>query len=466
MCKLKITLLALVFSAVSALGQETNYPKIVDTFVEDYNTNNYEDFYKYFSISLKEELPINQAKNFFVEMKEKLGNIKNIEFYGLDDNHLALYKTEFENDEVALINLAVNENGELVGLRILNMPEDNNIDTALLDKSYKDIVLESITSLPNKGQIAIAIINDDKVEYLGFEKNREEIKEVENYDKLFSIANFSTVFTSTILANAVDEGKVSLAQDINDLYDFKFKDDIKLKISELANHSAALPMLPKVENSLINDPDKYFISFSRDNLLDYLKNDLALDTLDQKNRQSFSFLGYAVLGEALTRIYDRSYEELVQEIIFDKYGMSNSTINLPKKKKKLIYGIDADKREQKGYNIQALKPATSGFSSVEDLSKFVIAEFNKEDKVLNLTQKPTLIVTPNYWVSSGWKIAFPFVSSTKLYFSRAIDSGYSNYIGFDPEMKKGLIILTNSSTQEALNSLDDLSYKLMMKLLK
>ncbi|WP_250635762.1 beta-lactamase family protein [Myroides odoratimimus] len=98
------------------------------------------------------------------------------------------------------------------------------------------------------------------------------------------------------------------------------------------------------------------------------------------------------------------------------------------------------------------------------MTKFIQAQFNSEDKVLQLTQKPTLIVSPNYWVSLGWKIGYPFGSGEPLYFTRGIDAGYSNYVAFDPVRKKGLIVLSNSSSEGALNGLDSLSYKLVVKL--
>ncbi|MTG98341.1 MULTISPECIES: serine hydrolase [Myroides] len=465
MKRIKILFLLTLLSIGVVHAQEKEKNVIVETFVKDYNSEDYDDFYTYFSTSLKEELPFNQAKNFFVEMKGKMGNIKSIEFYGLDDNQLALYRTEFENKEVALLNLAINSQGELEGFRIIDMPDNNKKASAITQKSNQDILLESAKGLPAKGQFAVAIIDNDQVNYFGVENKKGKIVLKDNRENLFSMANFATIYTSTLFAKAVNQGKIELTQDANDFYDFEFNNKVRLPLTKLANHTSFVPMLPPLESVSIGE-DEFFSGYNQNQLHEYLKNQLTIDSLNMQLKQSFSFLGYAILGDVVSKALESDFNTLVEDQIFKPYKMNSSIVDYQKKNKKILKGINRLGQESTVVPVSMFKYATSTYSNTVDLGKFVQAQFDPTDEDLSLTRRASVIVSPTYWLSSGWKIAFPFGNDTKLYFSRAVDSGYSNYVGFDPVKKKGLIILANSSTEESLKSLDELSFQLMMKLLK
>lgn len=462
MKRLSISIVMFLLMTIGSFAQEKEYKPLIDVFVKDYNTNDYDDIYNHFSPSLKEELPSAKAKSFFVEMKEKLGNIKSMEFYGLDDNSLALFKTEFENNEVALLNLAMNDTGEVVGFRILDMPKP--VDESFKTMSIEEIIVTETLNLPEKGQYAIAVIDNDKVTYHGFKRMGDTVKAEDNEDKQFSVANMMTIFTSTVLADAVVNKKVALTDNVNKFYDFNFNKNIKLSFSSLANHSSFVPMLPALTSNVQMSEDDYLTKFTTTQLEEYLANDLTIDTAaGTERRQSFSFLGYAILGNTLSKVFNMPFEQLIQEHVFNKYNMSNSTVSIPKKKRNMVKGISLNHKEVYPIKVGALLPSSGGVSTVGDMVKFIQAEFNEKDYVLQLTQKPTLIVSPNYWVSLGWKIGYPFESKEPLYFARGIDSGYSNYVAFNPVDKKGIVILSNSSSEAALNALDALSYKLVVK---
>ncbi|MDR0194838.1 MAG: serine hydrolase [Myroides sp.] len=461
MKRLSISIVAFLLMTIGSFAQEKEYKPLIDVFVKDYNTNDYDDIYKHFSPSLKEELPSAKAKSFFVEMKEKLGNIKSMEFYGLDDNRLALFKTEFENNEVALLNLAMNDTGEVVGFRILDMPTPK--DDSFKKMSIEEIIVTETLNLPEKGQYAIALIDNDKVTYHGFKNNGKDVRVEDNADKQFSVANLMTVFTSTVLAQAVTDKKIEMTSNVNKYYDFNFNKNLKLPFIALANHSSFVPMLPETSSKSTMSEDDFLTKFTSTQLEEYLANDLTIDSANSERRQSFSFLGYAILGNTLSKVYNTPFDKLIQENVFNKYKMTNSSVSIPKKKKNMVKGISLNHKDVYPIQVGALLPSSGGISTAEDMAKFIQAEFNEKDAVLQLTQKPTLIVSPNYWVSLGWKIGYPFESGEPLYFTRGIDSGYSNYVAFNPVAKKGIVILSNSSSEAALNALDALSYKLVVK---
>lgn len=462
----KIVLAVVFFCCVNLFGQQNQYDNLITVFIEDYNTSDYDDFYRLFSDALQKELPAVKAYNFFAEMKEKLGNIKSMEFYGLDENNLALYKTEFESEDIMLLNLAVNTEGELVGFRVINFPQEQ-ADLSFLEQSEEEIIYELAVNLPDKGQLAIAVIDGDEVKYIGIKKDRNKLKPVENKDLLFGLGNFNTIFTATLLSEAITDKKINLSDLANSYFDFPFKDSLQFSFASLANNSSFLPVLPeyfetdqKVKNKQADD--SFYYDFSVLDLESYLRNRAAVDSLEMFKRQRFSFIGFALLGESLSRIYQKPYTELVQDKIFDKYGLVSTTVQKPKNKR-AVKGYDANGKEIAIHEFNLFKTATGGYSNLTDLSKFVQAQFNYENQVLKLAQQPTLIITSDFWSALGWKIIHPEDARRSVYFSKAIDVGYSNYIGFSLQQKKGIVVLSNSSTPKLLDALDELTYKLMAK---
>ncbi|TDS59612.1 CubicO group peptidase (beta-lactamase class C family) [Myroides indicus] len=451
---------------VNLFAQQKQYDNLIAVFIEDYNTSDYDDFYRLFSEALQKELPAVKAYNFFAEMKEKLGNIKSMEFYGLDENNLALYKTEFESEDIMLLNLAVNTEGELVGFRVINFPQDQ-ADLSFLEQSEEEIIYELAINLPDKGQLAIAVINGDEVKYIGIKKDRTKLKSFENKKMLFGLGNFNTIFTATLLSEAITDKKINLSDLVNSYFDFPFKDSLQFSFASLANNSSFLPVLPEyfdadheINNRQIDD--LFYYNFSVSDLERYFKNEATIDSLEMFKRQRFSFIGFALLGESLSRIYKKPYEELIQDKIFDKYELNSTTIQKPQNKK-VVKGYDANGKEIAIHEFNLFKTATGGYSNLIDLSKFVQAQFSSENQVLKLTQQPTLIITPGFWSALGWKIIHPEDPGRSVYFSKAIDVGYSNYIGFSLQQKKGIVVLSNSSTPKLLDALDELTYKLMAK---
>jgi len=58
--------------------EQSKLNKLVNVFVDDYNSGNYDDFYHHFSTSLQSKISLNTFETFLKEMKQNLGAIVNI----------------------------------------------------------------------------------------------------------------------------------------------------------------------------------------------------------------------------------------------------------------------------------------------------------------------------------------------------------------------------------------------------
>lgn len=441
--------------------------QVMEIFVEDYNTSNYDKFYHRFSESLQSRVPFNTVETFFDEMKQNLGSIVKMEYYGVNDDQTPLFKTQFEKD-TAIVNFAFDEEANIVGFRILDYVNQDDLRQGLAEKTVEDIILDNAAFLPEQGELALAIIKGNQVYFYGLKKKSKLLRDVDNKNGLFALGTFTSIFTNTMLAQADVEGKLKLWEDINVYYPQPFRDTLSFSFSSLANGSAMLPFFPKLtlvgDDLVTNKKSKKekTSTIGNPSIAHYLANDIELDTLKVRGR--FSIFGSSVLGDALARVYQKPYADLFQSKIIDCYQLSSTYLMKPRRVKtiesigKVDLGLDS-----KANYMDLFLPSTQGYSTVEDLATYIQSYFDPQYPELTLMQKPTYMITPDDWISLGWRLNF-FGPNESLYFHRGIDVAYSNFISFSPERKEGVIVLANSSKDDMMQLVENLSFQLWSKL--
>lgn len=152
--------------------------------------------------------------------------------------------------------------------------------------------------VPNKTQLSVAIIQNGIPEYFGIIKENDSLLFVENKEKLFEIGSVTKVFTATILARLISDGKIKPTATVNQHFKFGFKEKAKIKFTELANHTSGMPRLPG--NFLTTDfvPDNPYKNYTSKDLEYYLKNGLNLSNTPGTT-YVYSNLGAGLLGYTL-----------------------------------------------------------------------------------------------------------------------------------------------------------------------
>ena len=111
-----------------------------------------------------------------------------------------------------------------------------------------DSINQLLIKLPHNSQLAVAMINKDNVSYYGAMNLNGTIEVIKNYNRIFEIGSITKVMTSTILANLVYEGKISLDDPLQDHVPYKLKhpkkDDVNVTVQMLSNHSSGLIGMP------------------------------------------------------------------------------------------------------------------------------------------------------------------------------------------------------------------------------
>jgi len=464
-------ILTLMVVNVSFGQTEKHENKIVaENFVEKYNNNDYKAIFLMFAEVMQNASPIDKTTEFLTGLKAQAGNITNREFVKYENGNFASYKTTFERAVLSL-NISIDNNSKINEFLVKPFVEENNSENVinnlskneLITKEQTEIVFNKVKPFPNNTKISIAIIKNGKVNYYGIKRNNDTIYTSENYKSIFEIGSISKVFTSTLLAGFITDKKIKLNDNINDYLNLSFHNGIKISFKELANHTSGLPALPTNLDLTAVNPENPYKEYNKTNLEEYLTKNLELSN---KGKYQYSNLGAGLLGYTLSNISNVSYDSLLHSKIFSKYNMLNSTTSVNKINSTLIKGLDNKGNKVSNWEFSVLVGAGGILSTVEDLSKFAITQFNNSNKELELTRQKTFEINDNMDIGLGWHI-LKSQSKNLWYWHNGGTGGYSSSMVIDTKTKNGIIILSNvSGFSPNMGNIDKLCFELMKTLEK
>ena len=318
---------------------------------------------------------------------------------------------------------------------------------------------------PNNTQLAIAIIHNGTTKFYGIKRVNDTILTIDNHDNVFEIGSISKVFTATLLADMVVNNQLGLDDNINDYLEWPLKGGVKITFKQLSNHTSGLPRLPT--NLLLDsvDLENPYKDYDDLKLKQYLTQDLQLSQ-NPGEKSEYSNLGVGLLGYVLSEIDSTSYENLLQTKILTKYNMTGTTSNRRLISNQLVKGLDAQGNETPNWDLNVLVGAGGILSSVTDLSRFALAQFNDSDQVLALTRKPTFNLQANKAdIGLGWFIQKKIEEDWIMHSGGT--GGYRSHMVLDIANKNGVIILSNiSAAHKNSMNIDNLGTRLMGTLKK
>ena len=329
-----------------------------------------------------------------------------------------------------------NQNGNI-------KPAINNLTSTsdIVSTKQSELIFQNSKIFPNNTQFSISIIENGNIKFIGTKRENDTVFKIENHKNVFEIGSLTKIFTSTILSNFVIEKALKLDDKINDFIKIHLNKNVEISFKQLANHTSGLPKMPS--NIEYSDKRNKFKDYNTLKLEEFIQNDLELSFAPGK-QSSYSNIGVSILGYTLSEISNNNYQELLNKYILSKYDMNSTSINRRTLSKKIIKGLNTSGQETSNWDLASLTPAGGILSSVEDLSKFAIAQFNPQNKDLILTQQKTFEIDNKTEQGLGWRIENS--SGNKWYCHNGRTGGYTSSISLDIENKNGIIILTNIST--------------------
>lgn len=447
-----------------SFSQSENEQLVFDHFKENYNLQKFDAIFNSFSVEMQQALPVKNCNQFFSGLFFQAGKISEFSFQNKENEQYAVYKTTFERGTF-LIYISADSQNKINGLLVKPYVEPSKItlinNLSTYPKEIAELIFSNTKDFPNNTQLSIAVINKGIVQYYGVQILNETLSPIENQNKIFEIGSLSKVFTSTVLANLVIEGKLKLNDKINAYYPFLFKNKSALTFESLANHTSGLPRLPV--NLDVSDTENPYKNCGPKEMDYYLMNQMQL-TENTDKLYNYSNLGAGLLGYTLGISQKTTLSELLSTTIFKKYKMNNSVTNSHNLGSKLVRGLDADGEPVSNWDFDVLLGAGGILSTTSDLVLFAKAHFNSKNKELELTRTAAAVVNDEMKIGLGWHL-LQLNTQNNFIWHNGGTGGYSSSMVLDVKNKNGVIILSNVSGLTSKNKkIDDLAFELVKNL--
>lgn len=276
---------------------------------------------------------------------------------------------------------------------------------------------------------------------------------------LFEIGSVTKTFTGLLLADMTLRGEVALDDPVQKYLPADVKMPIKgdqlIRLRDLSDHSSGLPRLPT--NMKPKDAEDPYADYDPARLYEFL-NAYKLRHAPG-DRSAYSNLGVGLLGHLLELRADKPYEALLRERVLAPLGMNDTVIALDDEHRAaLAQGHDSDGKPVKPWELNVFAGAGALRSNVDDMLKYVIAQFCLADSPLNeairlshQTREP--LEANGHGVALGWHLNL----GGDMIWHNGGTGGYHSYVGFRPKDHTGVVVLCNTST----SAVDELGVALL-----
>ena len=337
-----------------------------------------------------------------------------------------------------------------------------------------DQVTEKAIQTFNVPGIAVAVVKDGKVIHSkGYGVKSILTKEKVDGNTLFGIASNSKAFTTAALAMLVEEGKLQWDDKvIQFLPNFKMYNDYvtnEFTIRDLVTHRSGLGL--GAGDLMIWPDESDFTSKDIIENLQYLKPVSGFRT-----KFDYDNLLYIVAGEIVHKVSQLSWADFVEQRMMKPLEMNNSVASYKRLKDTTNViaphvPVNGQLKVIKPYTNQLFDGAAGIYSSVNDLSKWVLLQLNKgkygpENKPLfseaqqnEMWQLQTIIPAasrPPYNTHfNGYGLGW-FLNDVKGYKQVSHTGGLEGnvtQVTLLPELQLGIIVLTNQQEGAAFTAI-------------
>lgn len=331
--------------------------------------------------------------------------------------------------------------------------------------------------------VAIGIVRGDQVVYTQGYGVADDAGRVMTPDTPFLIASLSKSITAFGVMQLVEEGKISLDAPVQTYLPwFRVADEdisSKITIRHLLHQTSGF-----------DERESYVRNLSTDSSDDALEKSIrALNTakLNFVPGEAFEYTNtnYDILGLLLQTISGQSYEEYIEEKIFDPLDMNQSYTSLEGARAGNMtrgyypfFGITTAYDHLMPYS-RIVKPSAGLFSSAEDLTHFLIAHLNQgqyqgnsilSEEGITTLHTPGIQFSENAGYAMGWSV-FSFPDMAAATPNNSVPTGlthagewvgYTSLLVIIPELETGIVLLMNKHDPARMPEYFSLGWSLSM----
>lgn len=270
-------------------------------------------------------------------------------------------------------------------------------------------------------------------------------------DTLFEIGSITKMFTGLLLAQAVVEGRMTLDDRIARHLPAGLQlapEVAAITLGQLATHTSGLPRVPP--DIFAADPKDPYARYDAAALHACL-NGLKLGQAAPRP-VDYSNLGVALLGHLLSRVYGRSYADLLAEKITRPLGLHDTVITPDAEQQERLAAPYSGQVRVSGWHFDVFTAAGAIRSSASDLVRFV-ERLTAADSPLKaawqLARQPRADF-PAYGGRIGLGVIMSERDGELFYGHDGGTGGYRSYLEFSASTGALLAVLINNDAHEGL----------------
>ncbi len=277
---------------------------------------------------------------------------------------------------------------------------------------------------------------------------------------LYEIASVTKTMTGYLVAKAIVENKIKLFDPISKYLGASYSNlsfkETAITIQHLLTHTSGLPLNVKGVSELYTNSTKNSYQRAQKLLTKYRKDSLLSDLKKIKVKKlpgkeySYSNVAPNILAYILEIVYNKPFEALLEEQLFEPADMKNSMVNLSRKmRKQLANGYNNKGELMPNFKepIQLWGAAGRIKSNAKDLLNYIKFQLQKENPIIKESHTKLFKDTDTIWIGYFWEIlddndGVHIEHHGGLY-------GSQNWLLIYPKYNFGISIITNSSFPEA-----------------
>lgn len=328
------------------------------------------------------------------------------------------------------------------------------------DDAIRQVLRQRIDERKRGVAIVVGWVDEHGSRVVGYGHTQRDGGNAVDGKTMFEIGSVSKVFTSLLLALAVEKGEAKLDDPLAKFLPPGVKAPTRggkqITLLDLATHRSGLPRV------MIGYPPKNVEDPYADFTLEQMDAFLSGYTLTREIGAEYEYSNYgvAMLGNALARRAGKTYEQLLVERICQPLGLKSTTITLSgDEKSRLASPYNEDLSPAKNWNAGVFAGAAGIRSDVDDMLVFVSAQLglaptSLQPAMQNTQQARNSAGGPTMDIGLGWHIDRS--QPTPVGWHNGGTGGYRSYFGLDPAHRRGVVVLSNTA-----NGVDNIGVNLL-----
>lgn len=322
--------------------------------------------------------------------------------------------------------------------------EQDDVATPAMEQQILAIVQPYLDAKFING-VSIGVTVDGQVSFYNFGLAADDGKRPTN-ETIYEIGSMSKVFTGILLADSVNKGKVALDQKIGSLIEGledESPDIAEVTLQQLSNHVSGLPRMPgNLRPANVKDP---FADYGRTKMVAFLKETVLL--WDPGTKHQYSNLAVGMLGDLMAKVNEKSYQDLMVEVIAKPLNMTDTIVVVPESKMSrfaephLVSGAKGER-----WAFDALVGAGGIRSTTKDMVGFLQANLDPADDSLGNALELAYQVHLKRGkgmpaMGLGW-----FLRGEDVRWHNGQTGGYHSMMEIDRKRKIGVVVLSNTAS--------------------